>query len=260
MKTKSSTLVSTKEFVHTIIKKLDRHSTYYNKSNSKKQKLIVPATTATETETETKTATVRTVQRLIVGYDEDSDDYDDYFSSISNRSLGRQQDENKLHTTRSNRHVSFHEVVQVHPIISALELLLSDEIIIYSGDENEKKNEYEINNEVKQQLLWYTQNDYDSIKRKNHTFIQDIKDGVLICNTTPQQYTIRGLEHHLLSSDINFVHKFITLRHSVVLVEQEQQKQRSHHLATRYKIRNERNIKDAIQRGIMDHQEAISSN
>ena len=258
MKTKSSTLDSTKEFVHTIIKKLDRHSTYYNTSNNKKQKLIVPATTATAT----ATATVRTVQRLIVGYDEDSDDYDDYFSSISNRSSGRQQDENKLHTTRSNRHVSFHEVVQVHPIISALELLLSaDEIIIYSGDDenDEKKNEYEINNEVKQQLLWYTQNDYDSIKRKNHTFIQDIKDGVLICNTTPQQYTIRGLEHHL-SSDINFVHKFITIRHSVVLKEQEKQKQRSHHLATRYKIRNERNIKDAIQRGIMDHQEAISSN
>ena len=256
MKTKSSTLVSTKEFVHTIIKKLDRHSTYYNTSNNKKQKLIVPATTATETET------VRTVQRLIVGYnDEDSDDYDDYFSSISNRSSGRQQDENKLHTTRS-RHVSFHEVVQVHPIRSALELLLSDdEIIIYSGDdENEKKNEYEINNEVKQQLLWYTQNDYDSIKRKNHTFIQDIKDGVLICNTTPQQYTIRGLEHQLLSSDNNFVHKFITIRQSVVLKEQEQQKQRSYHLATRYKIMNERNIKDAIQRGILDHQEGISSN
>jgi hypothetical protein len=254
MKTKSSTSsVSTKEFVHKIIKKLDRHSTYYNTSNNKKQKLIVPATTATAT------ATVRTVQRLIVGYnDEDSDDYDDYFSSISNRSSGRQQqDENKLHTTRSNRHASFHEVVQVHPIRSALELLSSDEIIS-DGDENEKKKNDEIN-EVKH-LLWYTQNDYDSIKRKNHTFIQDIKDGVLICNTTPQQYTIRGLEHHLLSSDINFVHKFITIRPSVVLKEQEQQTQRSYHLATRYKIRNERNIKDAIQRGIMDHDEAISSN
>ena len=157
MKTKSSTSVSTKEFVHTIIKKFDRHSTYYNTSNNKKQKLIVPATTATatETETKTKTETVRTVQRLIVGYDEDSDDYDDYFSSsISNRSSGRQQDEKKLHTTRSNRHVSFHEVVQVHPIRSALELLLSDEIISDGDDENEKKNEYEINNEVNKQLLW----------------------------------------------------------------------------------------------------------
>ena len=258
MKTKSSTSVSTKEFVHTIIKKLDRHSTYYNTSNNKKQKLIIPATTATATATET----VRTVQRLIVGYDENSDDYDDYFSSISNRSSGRQQQDenNKLHTTRSNRHVSFHEVVQVHPIISALELLLSDEIIYSGDDENdEKKNEYEINNEVNKQLLWYTQNDYDSIKRKNHTFIQDIKDGVLICNTTPQQYTIRGLEHHLLSSD-KFVHKFITIRPSVVLEEQEKQKQRSHHLENRYKIMNERNINDAIQRGIMDHQEASISN
>ncbi|OEU09671.1 hypothetical protein FRACYDRAFT_247927 [Fragilariopsis cylindrus CCMP1102] len=254
MKTKSSTLSSTKKFVHTIIKKLDS-STYYYTSNNKKQKLLFSATTATatETETETETETAGTVQRLIVGYDEDSDDYDDYFSSISNRSSGRQQDENKLHTR--SRHISFHKVVQVHPIISALELL-SDEII-YSGDETEKKND-EIN-EVKQ-LLWYRQNEYDSIKRKNHNFIQDIKDGVLICNTTPQQYTIRGLEHHLLSSDNFFVHKFITIRPSVVLKEQEQQTQRSHHLANRYKIRNERNIKDAIQRGIMDHQEAISSN
>ena len=114
MKTKSSTSVSTKEFVHTIIKKLDRHSTYYNTSNNKKQKLIVPVTTATAN----ATANARTIQRLIVGYDEDSDDNDDYFSSISNRSSGRQQqDENKLHTTRSNRHVSFHEVVQVLSLI-----------------------------------------------------------------------------------------------------------------------------------------------
>jgi hypothetical protein len=172
------------------------------------------------------------------------------------------QDDTLHNITRSSRRISFYKLVKIHPIISSLVLLSKEEISNSNNNNNEDEDE-----EIKQ-LLWYQLDEYNEMKSNNQNLINDIKDGVLICNNK-NQYSIRGLERHFFKTQPkdNNINNCMTIHHSVLLEEQEKQQSHRHggvgcfyddaiqrRIANIYKTMNERNVKDAIQRGAIDQE------